>query len=150
MSRSRRPAERADAGDWDSAAEQVTAARSALSRAEDRHEAVTGRLAELRAVRADPAKFAADTRFVLRDAQRLVVDRGLVREFGPILDAQSVRLQNAQDRLTGVHPDYWLYLTELRAAVREPGRARGGGAQARRLGGSVLGFVADRDRPRSG
>jgi hypothetical protein len=104
----------ADAGDWDSAADQVTAARSALSRAEDRHEAVTGRLAELRAVRADPATFAADTRFVLRDAQRLVVDRGLVREFGPILDAQSVRLQNAQDRLTGVHPDYWLYLTELR------------------------------------
>lgn len=104
----------ADAGDWDSAADQVTAARSALSRAEDRQEAVTGRLAELRAVRADPAKFAADTRFVLRDAQRLVVDRGLVREFGPILDAQSVRLQNAQNRLTGVHPDYWLYLTELR------------------------------------
>jgi hypothetical protein len=104
----------ADAGDWDSAADQVPAARSALSRAEDRQEAVTGRLAELRAVRADPAKFAADTRFVLRDAQRLVVDRGLVREFGPILDAQSVRLQNAQDRLTGVHPDYWLYLTELR------------------------------------
>ena len=47
--------------------------------------------------------------------QRLVTDRRLVREFGPILDAQSVRLQNAQDRLTdGVHPDYWLYLTELR------------------------------------
>ena len=104
----------AGAGDWDTAADQVTAARSALARAEDRHEAVTGRLAELRAVRADPAKFAADTRFVLRDAQRLVVDHGLVREFGPILDAQSVRLQNAQDRLIGVHPDYWFYLTELR------------------------------------
>jgi chromosome segregation ATPase len=107
-------AREAEAGDWDTAAEHVTAARSALARAEDRHEAVTGRLAELRAVRADPAKVAADTRFVLRDAQRLVVDNGLVREFGPILDAQSVRLQNAQDRLTGVHPDYWLYLTELR------------------------------------
>ena len=51
---------------------------------------------------------------MLRDAQRLVVDRGLVKRFGPILDAQSVRLQNAQDRLTGVHPDYWLYLSELR------------------------------------
>jgi hypothetical protein len=101
-------------GDWDDAADQVSAARSALGRAEERHDAVTGRLAELRAVRADPAKFAADARFVLRDAQRLVVDRGLVREFGPILDAQSVRLQNAQDRLSGVHPDYWLYLTELR------------------------------------
>jgi len=119
----------ADVGDWDSAADQVTAARSALSRAEDRHEAVTGRLAELRAVRADPAKFAADTRFVLRDAQRLVVDRGLVREFGPILDAQSVRLQNAQDRLTGVHPDYWLYLTELRGITE---RVRAVVAEARK------------------
>ncbi len=83
-----------------------------------------GRLAELRAVRADPTRFAADTRFVVRDAQRLVVDRGLVKEFGPILDAQSVRLQNAQDRLTGVHPDYWLYLTELRGDHR-PGARRG-------------------------
>jgi hypothetical protein len=59
---------------------------------------------------------------VLRDAQRLVVDRGLVERFGPILDAQSVRLQNAQDRLTGTHPDYWFYLSELRG-VRE--RAKG-------------------------
>jgi len=65
-------------------------------------------------VKADPGRHAADVRFVVRDAQRLVVDRGLVREFGPVLDAQSVRLQNAQDRLTGPHPDYWLYLTELR------------------------------------
>jgi hypothetical protein len=104
----------ADAGDWDSAVDHVAETRAALGRAEERHEAVIGRLAELRAVRADPARFAADTRFVVRDAQRLVVDRGLVKEFGPILDAQSVRLQNAQDRLTGVHPDYWLYLTELR------------------------------------
>jgi hypothetical protein len=119
----------ADAGDWDGAADQVTAARSALSRAEDRHDAVVDRLAALRDVRADPARYAADARFVLRDAQRLVVDRGLVREFGPILDAQSVRLDNAQQRLTGVHPDYWLYLTELRG-IRE--RVRDVVAQARR------------------
>ena len=117
-------------GDWDSAADQVAAARSALGQAEQRHEAVIGRLAELRAVRADPAKFAADTRFVLRDAQRLVVDRGLVKEFGPILDAQSVRLQNAQDRLADVvHPDYWLYLTELRGITE---RVQAVVAQARR------------------
>jgi hypothetical protein len=108
----------ADAGDWDAAADEVAAARSALARAEDRHDAVADRLAALRDVRADPARYAADARFVLRDAQRLVVDRGLVREFGPILDAQSVRLDNAQQRLTGFHPDYWLYLTELRG-IRE-------------------------------
>ncbi|WP_219413410.1 hypothetical protein [Pseudonocardia nigra] len=118
----------AEHGAWDDAADQVTAARSALGRAEDRHDVVTGRLAELRDVRADPATFAADTRFVLRDAQRLVVDRGLVTEFGPILDAQSVRLQNAQERLTGVHPDYYLYLTELQG-IRE--RVRDVVAQAR-------------------
>jgi hypothetical protein len=108
----------ADAGDWDEAADRVTAARSALSRAEHQRDAVTDRLAELREVREDPGHQAADVRFVLRDAQRLVVDRGLTGRFGPILDAQSVRLQNAQDRLTGPHPDYWLYLTELRG-VRE-------------------------------
>lgn len=110
-----------DAGDWDDAADEVAAARSELGRAEDRADAVVDRLAELRDVRADPARHAADTRFVLRDAQRLVVDRGLVGEFGPVLDAQSVRLQNAQDRLTGVHPDYWFYVTELRG-VRDRAR----------------------------
>jgi chromosome segregation ATPase len=104
----------AEAGDWDAAADQVATARGALTRAERHHDAVTDRLAELREVRADPRKQAADTRFVLRDAQRLVVDRGLTARFGPVLDAQSVRLENAQDRLTGPHPDYWLYLTELR------------------------------------
>ncbi|MCO1658389.1 hypothetical protein [Pseudonocardia humida] len=108
----------AEEGDWDDAADRVTAARAALGRAEHHHESVVDRLAELRAVREDPSKEAADTRFVLRDAQRLVVDRGLVDRFGQILDAQSVRLQNARDRLTGTHPDYWLYLTELRG-VRE-------------------------------
>jgi hypothetical protein len=121
----------ADAGEWDTAADHVAAARSALARAEETHDAVTDRLAELRAVRADPARFAADARFVVRDAQRLVVDRGLVKEFGAILDAQSVRLQNAQDRLADVkvvHPDYWFYLTELRGVTDRAkdvvGRAR--------------------------
>jgi hypothetical protein len=106
--------ERADAGEWDDAADAIAEARAQLGAAEQAHDSVAGRLADLREVRADPGKLAADTRFVLRDAQRLVVDRGLVKRFGPILDAQSVRLQNAQDRLTGVHPDYWLYLSELR------------------------------------
>lgn len=111
----------ADAGDWDDAADRVADARTRIAQAEERAEAVTARLAELREVRADPSGYAADTRFVLRDAQRLVVDRAMVADFGPVLDAQSVRLQNAQDRLTGVHPDYWLYLTELRG-VRDRAR----------------------------
>lgn len=112
----------ADAGDWDDAADAVAAARAALGRAEERHDAVADRLAELRAVRADPARYAADARFVLRDAQRLVVDRGLVARFGQVLDAQSVRLENATARLAdGVHPDYWFFLTELRGVE---GRAR--------------------------
>jgi hypothetical protein len=106
--------ELADAGEWDDAADAIAEARTQLSAAEQAYDSVAGRLADLRDVRADPGKLAADTRFVLRDAQRLVVDRGLVKRFGPILDAQSVRLQNAQDRLTGFHPDYWLYLSELR------------------------------------
>ena len=93
-------------------------ARAALKRAEERADSVTGRLTELREVRTDPSRAAADVRFVLRDAQRLVVDRDLVTRHGPVLDAQAVRLQNAVDRLEGVHPDYWLYVTELRG-VRE-------------------------------
>lgn len=104
----------AGTGDWDDAADRIAAARTELARAEERADAVTERLAELREVRADPGRHAADVRFVVRDAQRLVVDRGLVTEFGPVLDAQSVRLQNARERLTGAHPDYWFYLTELR------------------------------------
>jgi hypothetical protein len=121
----------AEAGEWDEATDRVSAARAALSRAEERHDAVVDRLAALRDVRADPARYAADARFVLRDAQRLVVDRGLVREFGPILDGQAVRLENAQQRLAGVHPDYWLYVTELRG-IRE--RVREVVAQVRRSG----------------
>jgi hypothetical protein len=104
----------ADAGDWDGAADAVADVRAALGRAEVRADAVTGRLTELREVKADPSRLAADTRFVLRDAQRLVVDRDLVARHGPVLDAQAVRLQNAVARLEGVHPDYWLYVTELR------------------------------------
>lgn len=104
----------AEQGAWDDAADAVANARKELGRAEERQQAVVDRLALLREVKADPAKESANTRFVLRDAQRLVVDRGLVARFGPILDAQSVRLENAQERLTGVHPDYWLYLTEMR------------------------------------
>lgn len=101
-------------GEWDDAADAVATARTELGRAEERQQAVLDRLTLLREVKKDPAKEAAATRFTLRDAQRLVVDRGLVARFGPVLDAQSVRLENAQERLTGVHPDYWFYLTELR------------------------------------
>lgn len=123
---------RADVGDWDDAADDIAAARSELGRAESQHEAVVSRLTDMRAVRADPAKEAADTRFVLRDAQRLVVDKGLVPQLGKILDAQSVRLDNAQLRLAdGVHPDYWFYLTEMRG-IRE--RVKEVVATARRSG----------------
>lgn len=108
----------AERGEWDDAADAIAAARGKLGEAENQQDAVTSRLDRLRAVRADPARHAAEVRFVLRDAQRLVVDRGLVARFGAILDAQSVRLENACDRLTGVHPDYWLYLSEL-GAVRD-------------------------------
>jgi len=113
---------RVEAGDWDGAADAVAEVRAALGRAEARADAVKGRLTELRQVRADPAALAADTRFVLRDAQRLVVDRGLVGRHGPVLDAQAVRLQNAVDRLQGVHPDYWLYVTELRGVAQRARR----------------------------
>lgn len=110
------------AGDTDAATAGIAQARAALARAEERFTTVTTRLADLRAVRADPRRVLAETRFVVRDAQRLVVDRGLVDRFGRVLDAQSARLERAERGLTGHHPDYWAYLSELRA-VRD--RVRG-------------------------
>jgi hypothetical protein len=48
-----------------------------------------------------------------------------------VLDAQAVRLERAQQRLAGVHPDYWFYVTELRG-IRE--RVREVVRQVRRSG----------------
>ncbi len=91
----------------------TTTARGHLADAEQLVDAVTKRLAELRTVRDDPRQRAEAVRFRLRDAQMLAVSRGLVAEWGSVLDAQVERLDRVTGSLTGRHPDYWAYVNEL-------------------------------------
>ncbi|WP_111765690.1 hypothetical protein [Nakamurella deserti] len=88
-------------------------AREHLTAAADACDALTDRLAQLRAVRDDPSTVERETRFRIRDAQRLVVDRDKVAQWGSVLDAQSRRVDVARERLTGAHPNFWAYLGEL-------------------------------------
>ena len=102
-----------DSGHPEEAADQLTAARARLSAAEDDGDAMGDRLRVLRDTKADPAAAAKATRFKLRDAQLLVVDRGLIKQWGSVLDAQAARVDRAAAELTGPHPDYWSYLQTL-------------------------------------
>ncbi|WP_312884542.1 hypothetical protein [Nocardia barduliensis] len=95
----------------------TTSARGFLAEAEQRVDAVTKRLALLRAIRADPQEQAKAVRFRLRDAQMLAVSRGLVAEWGSVLDAQAARIDRISETLSGRHPDYWAYVAELDAVT---------------------------------
>jgi hypothetical protein len=95
----------------------TTSARGFLAEAEQRVDAVTKRLTLLRAVRSDPQEQAKAVRFRLRDAQMLAVSRGLVAEWGSVLDAQAARIDRISETLSGRHPDYWAYVTELNAVT---------------------------------
>lgn len=99
--------------DPESALELTTAARASLAEAEQQVDAVTRRLTQLREVAANPASRAEAVRFRLRDAQMLAVSRGLVAEWGSVLDAQIDRIDRAAAAVTGRHPNYWAYVTEL-------------------------------------
>lgn len=102
-----------DAGAPEEATDRLTSARGLLTEAETAADAWTDRLHVLRETRADPDAAARSTRFRLRDAQLLVVNRGLVKEWGSVLDAQLARIDRARADLIGTHPDYWSYLTAL-------------------------------------
>lgn len=98
----------------------LTAARTELAAADRRAGVVTGRLADLDAAAADPARPAQAARFAVRDAQRLAVSgpsgpRGVAPHHARALDALAARLETATQRLTGPRPDYWAYLSELEA-----------------------------------
>ncbi|UGT52504.1 hypothetical protein [Nocardia asteroides] len=99
--------------DPETALDLTATARQHLAEAEQLVDAVTRRLELLRGVRADPEAHARTVRFRLRDAQMLAVDRGLVGEWGSVLDAQAERLERITSGLTGRHPDYWAYVSEL-------------------------------------
>ncbi|WP_405178823.1 hypothetical protein OG225_33250 [Nocardia sp. NBC_01377] len=101
----------------ESALELTTTARGNLAEAERQVDAVTKRLALLREVRANPRERAEAVRFRLRDAQMLAVSRGLVGEWGSVLDAQVDRIDRISEPLSGRHPDYLAYVTELDAVT---------------------------------
>jgi len=96
-------------GRAEDALEHVAQARSELAEAEQHVDEVTRRLCLLRTLRADPAKRIHDVRFRLRDAQRLVVDRGEVERWGSVLDAQVTRIDRIAAELDAPHPDYLAY-----------------------------------------
>jgi hypothetical protein len=104
-----------DSGQPEPAAQHLATARSELSAAEVDGDALGDRLRVLRATKADPTAAAKATRFKLRDAQLLVVDRGLIKQWGSVLDAQAARIDRATTDLTGPHPDYWSYLQTLQS-----------------------------------
>lgn len=97
------------------ALERTNSARTHLAAAERSVDAVTDRVALLRAVRADPEQKEKAVRFRLRDAQMLAVGRGLVGEWGSVLDAQVERIDRVAATLAQRHPDYWAYVTGLDA-----------------------------------
>jgi chromosome segregation ATPase len=101
------------AGDPERTLDLVTRAREHLSDAEAQINAVVGRLARLRSARDDPSSADRAVRFALRDAQLLAVDRGLVAEWGSVLDAQLARIERANHALDNGRPDYWSYLQEI-------------------------------------
>lgn len=101
------------AGNPEHALALMADARVHLSEAEACVDAVTDRLATLRAVRADPTEKERQVRFRLKDAQMFAVNHGLVAEWGSVLDAQLARIDRATASLTGTHPDYWSYVMQL-------------------------------------
>lgn len=105
---------------WERAADRLEAARDLIGEAEAGVNAVVSRRRDLEAVAADPAHEKAKARFAVRDAQTLVVTAGGAAPAGErtILDSLAARLDRVEEKLEGTHPDYWAYLTELRA-IRE-------------------------------
>lgn len=99
----------------DQAIADAEAARDDLDAAEHALDAVGDRLRLLRDVRADPAAVEQRVRFRLRDAQLFAMNNSLVDEWGSVLDAQADRIARARAALERVHPDYWSYVSQLRA-----------------------------------
>lgn len=109
-------ARRVESADPDTALDLIAAARSELQDADRLVAQVVDRLAALREVRDHPRDLEKRVNFRLRDAQRYAVNRGLVAEWGSVLDAQHARIRRAGAELDGQgRPDYWRYLRDMRA-----------------------------------
>ncbi|MFC1409983.1 hypothetical protein ACEZCY_24935 [Streptacidiphilus sp. N1-12] len=105
---------------WADAIGILSAVRDLLNTADGSVTVVNERLHALNEAQRAPEAEIEKARFALRDAQRLAMAGRSApdpRHAAP-LDAAVVRLDSAATALTGRHPDYWHFLTEL-AAVRE-------------------------------
>lgn len=105
---------------WPDATALLATARAVLADADSAVSAASDRLRALKEVERDPKAEVERTRFALRDAQRLAMAGRSVpdpRHARP-LDEGVERIDRAVAGLTGRHPDYWRFLTEM-AAVRE-------------------------------
>ncbi|WP_018654985.1 hypothetical protein [Actinomadura flavalba] len=109
--------------EWRQARLSVTAARTELNAADRRAGQVTGRVAELAEVKADPEAAVEPVRFAVRDAQRLATAQpgGAAPHHARDLDALVERIERAPRILVGPNPDYWRYLLELAAIRTEAG-----------------------------
>ena len=114
-------AERArDEQRWSDATSVLAAVRTLLNTADGALGTVNDRLHSLNEAQRAPQTEIERTRFALRDAQRFAMAGRSApdpRHAAP-LDAALARLDKAAEALTGRHPDYWQFLTEM-AAVRE-------------------------------
>jgi chromosome segregation ATPase len=105
---------------WEDATGLLATIRDLLNTADGSVAVVNDRLHDLNEAQRAPEAEIERTRFALRDAQRLAMAGRSApdpRHAAP-LDAAVTRLDRAAAALTGRHPDYWHFLTEL-AGVRE-------------------------------
>jgi hypothetical protein len=100
---------------WDDAQEALTQARRQLDLAQELLEAPRERLELLRSVSADPEAAAARARFVVRDAQKLLMAGPVQQRHATQLDALAERLERTTEALDRPHPDWLTYAHTLDA-----------------------------------
>jgi hypothetical protein len=114
----------ADAGSWRLVRTAIADTRQALEEATAAIAAVTGRLAVLEEMAADPKGPVEQARFAVRDAQRLfqMLSPGVAAEHGQRLDGLAGRVETVAKALAAPRPNYWELhneLTQVRDQTRE-------------------------------
>ena len=102
---------------WADATSLLATVRALMSTTDEAVKAAGERLQRLNEVSFDHAEEVERVRFAIRDAQRLAMAGRATpdpRHAGP-LDDSVERVDRAVAGLTGRHPDYWHFLTELDA-----------------------------------
>ena len=122
---------------WADATARLSTVRALLNDADEAVSAAGERLRRLNEVSSDHSGEVERVRFAIRDAQRLAMAGRThpdPRHAGP-LDAAVARLDRAVAGLTGRHPDWWHFLTELDAIRESVAQVVHGIRQERAAGG---------------